>query len=178
MSVVTFLYFDLIRLRVKLRRTRRQGLIPRCLHWFLSPEPALGFIPYDSNLSFLFQRIIRKFKIYELYFFSKCNLPASYDHQIRFLNQHYHYFNITDRLKVGDSSLRSEWQAFRELEGRMGWLEAVPPTTPSSKTQVSVILSETKWSEESPSNFIYFPFNNVILKYIVPFLIYEYICSL
>ena len=29
------------------RRTRRLGLIPRCLHRFLSPELALGFIPFD-----------------------------------------------------------------------------------------------------------------------------------
>jgi hypothetical protein len=54
------------------------------------------------------------------------------------------YFNITVRLKEGDSSLRSERQAFRELTGKKGWLEAVPPTTPSLKTQVSVILSVTK----------------------------------
>ena len=28
----------------------RLGLIPRCLHRFLSPELALGFIPFDSGL--------------------------------------------------------------------------------------------------------------------------------
>jgi hypothetical protein len=28
------------------------GLIPRCLHLFLSPELALGFIPFDSEIIF------------------------------------------------------------------------------------------------------------------------------
>jgi len=38
-------------------------------------------------------------------------------------------------------------------------LAAVPPTT-SSKTQMSVILSVTKWSEESPDYFMFYPFRN------------------
>jgi len=38
---------NLIRLRVKLRRTRKIGIIARCLHRSLSPELALGFIPFD-----------------------------------------------------------------------------------------------------------------------------------
>jgi hypothetical protein len=47
----------LIRLRVKLRRTRILGLIPRCLHRSLSPELALGFIPFDLNLTDINMRI-------------------------------------------------------------------------------------------------------------------------
>jgi len=39
------------------------------------------------------------------------------------------------QLKVGDSSLRSEWQAFRPSQRRRGWLEFKPPTTLSLKNK-------------------------------------------
>jgi len=46
------------------------------------------------------------------------------------------------------------------LTVRRGRLAAMPPTAPSFKTQLPVILSETKWSEESHDYFTYNPFSS------------------